>query len=54
MVGNEVAPPAPGLLLPTLRRMDIDAAYPTRAARAAAYATRLQRDTDYSKAGFAG
>lgn len=54
MVIDEVAPPAPGLILPTLRRMDIDAAYPTRAARAAAYATRGQRDSDYSLAGLAG
>lgn len=51
---NEVAPPAPGLVLPTLRREDIDAAFPTRAARAAAYATRIARDTDFSKAGLAG
>lgn len=51
---DEVQPPSPGLLIPTLRRMDIDAAYPTRAARAAAYATRLARDTDYSLAGLAG
>jgi hypothetical protein len=54
MVIDEVAPPAPGLLLPTLRRKDIDAAFATRGARAAAYATRLQRDSDYSKAGLAG
>lgn len=54
MTATEVQPPAPGLVIPTLRRMDIDAAFATRAARAAAYATRLQRDTDYSKAGLAG
>jgi hypothetical protein len=52
--GSEVAPPSPGLVIPTLRREDIDAAYPTRAARAAAYATRLARDSDYSLAGLAG
>ncbi|TAJ46364.1 MAG: hypothetical protein EPO52_17680 [Herbiconiux sp.] len=51
---TEVAPPAPGLVLPSLRRMDIDAAFATRAARAAAYASRLARDTDYTKAGLAG
>lgn len=54
MTVDEVAPPAPGLLLPALRRKDIDAAFTTRAARAAAYATRIARDTDFSKAGLAG
>lgn len=54
MTMDEVAPPAPGLIIPLLRREDIDAAYPTRAARAAAYSTRLARDTDYSLAGLAG
>lgn len=54
MTIDEVAPPAPGLVLPLLRRKDIDAAYPTRGARAAAYPTRLARDTDYSKAGLGG
>lgn len=49
--GDEVAPPAPGLVIPSLTRDDIDAAYPTRDARAAAYTSRLQRDTDYSLAG---
>ncbi|TIH33675.1 hypothetical protein [Subtercola vilae] len=51
---TEVLPPAPGLVIPLLRREDIDAAYATRSARAAAYATRIQRDNDYSKAGLAG
>lgn len=51
---DEVQPPAPGLVIPTLRRDDIDIAFATRDARAAAYATRLARDTDYSKAGLAG
>lgn len=54
MAATEVAPPYPGLVQSLLRRKDIDAAYPTRAARAAAYATRLARDTDYSLAGFGG
>ena len=48
MTVDEVSPPAPGLVMPTLRRKDIDAAYPTRSARAAAYPTRLARDSDYS------
>lgn len=52
--GDEVAPPAPGLVIPPLTRDDIDAAFPTRDARAAAYTTRLERDTDYSLAGLAG
>ncbi|QKS20998.1 hypothetical protein HUN58_14675 [Curtobacterium sp. Csp1] len=50
---TEARPPAPGLVTAVLRRKDIDAAYPTRAARAAAYATRLERDSDYSLAGVA-
>ncbi|MBO1739663.1 hypothetical protein [Leifsonia sp. TF02-11] len=54
MTVDEVAPPAPGLILPLLRRKDIDAAFATRAARAAAYATRGARDADYTKAGLAG
>jgi hypothetical protein len=51
---DEVAPPSPGLLLPTLRREDLDIAYATRAAGDAAYPTRLARDTDFSKAGLFG
>jgi hypothetical protein len=51
---DEVRPPTPGLVIPILRREDIDAAYTTRAARAAAYATRIARDNDYTKAGLAG
>ncbi|QWT24937.1 hypothetical protein KPL76_06160 [Subtercola sp. PAMC28395] len=54
MAVDEVAPPYPGLIIPTLRRADIDAAFPTRGARAAAYATRGDRDADFSKAGLAG
>lgn len=50
---TEVAPPFPGLVRPLLRRKDIDAAFSTRSARAGAYATRLARDTDYTKAGLA-
>jgi hypothetical protein len=52
--GDEVAPPSPGLVIPPLTRDDIDAAYPTRDARAAAYASRLARDSDYTLAGLAG
>lgn len=51
---TEVDPPAPGLLLPVLRRADLDAAYATRGAMDAAYATRLAMDSDYSLAGLAG
>lgn len=51
---TESRPPAPGLVAALLRRMDIDAVYPTRAARASAYLTRLDRDSDYSLAGAAG
>lgn len=52
--GTEARPPAPGLVAATLRRMDVDVTYPTRAQRAAAYATRLARDSDYTLAGAAG
>jgi len=54
MTVDEVAPPYPGLLLPLLRRDDLDAAYATRDEMDAAYATRLEEDTDYSLAGLAG
>jgi hypothetical protein len=54
MTIDEVAPVSPGLIIPALRREDIDAAYATRAARAAAYATRVARDTDFTLAGLAG
>lgn len=50
---TEARPPAPGLTQALLRRDDVDATYPTRAQRAAAYATRLERDSDYSLAGVA-
>lgn len=54
MTVDEVAAPYAGLVQSVLRRDDIDVAYATRAARAAAYATRQQRDQDYSLAGLAG
>lgn len=51
---TEARPPAPGLIAASLRRIDLDVTYPTRAERAAAYLTRLERDSDYSLAGVAG
>ncbi|ROS62209.1 hypothetical protein EDF38_1312 [Frigoribacterium sp. PhB160] len=51
---NEARPPAPGLVPALLRRDDVDAAYPTRAERASAYLTRLDRDRDFTLAGLAG
>lgn len=51
---TEARPPAPGLVAAALRRMDIDATYPTRDQRVAAYLTRLDRDSDFSLAGVAG
>ncbi|HEY2644843.1 MAG TPA: hypothetical protein VGI56_13895 [Galbitalea sp.] len=54
MTIDEVRPPSPGLIIPALRREDIDIFFATRTARAAAYATRTARDIDYSKAGLAG
>jgi hypothetical protein len=50
---DEALPPAPGLVTAILTRDDVDAAYPTREARAAAYLTRLDRDRDYSLSGLA-
>jgi hypothetical protein len=54
MVINEVSPPTPGLVLPTLRMKDIDFPYATMNAQDAAYATNLAQDSDYSLAGVAG
>lgn len=54
MTIDEVQPPSPGLIIPALRRDDIDIFFATRTLRAAAYATRTARDIDYSKAGLAG
>lgn len=51
---DEVTPPAPGIIIPTLRRADLDVAYATRGAGDAAYSTRGARDSDYTKAGLAG
>lgn len=52
--GSEAARPAPGIFIPLLRRMDVNAFYATRAAFNAAYLTRLDANRDYSLAGFAG
>lgn len=51
---TEARPPAPGLVAALLRRMDINAAYSSRAAASAAYLTRLERESDYSLAGVGG
>lgn len=51
---DEVSPPAAGIVRPPVRRADLDAAYPTRAARDAAYLSRFYRDSDFSLAGSAG
>lgn len=51
--GDEMAPPAPGLVVALLTRDDISAYYATRNALSAAYATRTAIDRDYSKAGTA-
>lgn len=53
MTVTEVLPPAPGLVIPTLTRDDLDYAYATRAAMDAAYPSRIAQDSDYSKAGLA-
>lgn len=52
--GNEVSPPAEGLIVPFLTYDDLDAAYATYDDRDAAYATYLEQDTDWSLAGVAG
>lgn len=52
--GDEVSRPAPGIFVPLLRRMDIDAYYATRAAIDADNLTRLDIDRNYTLAGFAG
>jgi len=54
MTVSEVRPPYPGIVRSLLRRKDLDVAYATRAARSAAYPSRLARDQDYSLAGLAG
>lgn len=53
ITGDEVDPPAPGLFIPLLRRMDVDASYATRGAFDAAYLRRSDADRDYGLAGAA-
>jgi hypothetical protein len=48
---DELAPPAPGLVVALLSRDDIDFFYATRNAIDAAYSSRLALDRDYTKAG---
>lgn len=52
--GDEAAPPAPGIFVPLLRRVDVDAYYADRDAIDAAYLRRLDIDRDYGLAGTAG
>lgn len=52
--GDEAARPAPGLFIPLLRRMDVNAFYASRADFDSAYLTRLAANRDYSLAGYAG
>jgi hypothetical protein len=51
---DEANPVAPGLVVTQLTRDDLDAGYLTRAAQNRAYASRVDRDSDYSLAGLAG
>lgn len=53
IIGDEAARPAPGLFIPLLRRMDVDAYYASRGEFDDAYLTRLDANRDYSLAGFA-
>lgn len=52
--GDEVAPPAPGLVKAFLRYEDTDQFFGTYSAIDTAYGTYLARDRDYTKAGYAG
>lgn len=54
MQGDEAAPPAPGIFVPLLRRVDVDAYYADRDAIDAAYLRRLDIDRDYGLVGTAG
>lgn len=53
MVGDEVAPPTPALVVPLLTRADLNAAFPTRAALNAFFLTRLDANRAYQFAGTA-
>lgn len=52
--GDEAASPAPGVFIPLLRRMDLDAFYATRQALDDDHLTRLDIDRRYDLAGYAG
>jgi hypothetical protein len=54
MSGSEVSPPSEALFVPLLTRRDINAYYATRAAANADNLTRLDINTRYDLAGFAG
>lgn len=52
--GDEAAPPAPGIFIPLLRRMDLNAYYASRADLNADNLTRLAVNRRYDIAGYAG
>ena len=54
MQGDEVSPPAPGLFIPLLRRMDINAYYASREDLNADNLSRLALNRRYDLAGLAG
>jgi hypothetical protein len=54
MVGDEVAPPVPGLFIPLLTNADLKAYYATNAAMAADNATNADLARRYDLAGFGG
>jgi len=54
MTGDEVSPPAAGIIIPLLSRADINASYATNAAIAADNLTRLAVNRRYDLAGAAG
>lgn len=53
IVGDETAPPAPGIFIPLLTAADINAYYATAALANAAYLTASDLNRDYTLAGFA-
>lgn len=54
VTGDEVRPPAPGLVAALLRYQDTDLFFGTYSAIDANYGSYLARDRDYAKAGYAG
>lgn len=54
ITGDEVARPLPGVFVPLLRRMDLNAFYSDRATLNASYLTRLSANRSYDLAGYAG